>query len=69
MRKTIAQQLGAKIARDIFAYGEDRYRVPIKRIALVAGEWPHDESLVCGLMETALADLIGKRIAHHMSEL
>lgn len=67
--KSIPQQLGAKIARDIFAYGEEQFHVPIKRISLITGEWPHDESPVCGFCEMALADFIAESVARHLGKI
>lgn len=65
--KSIPQQLGAKIARDIFAKGEAKHE-HITRVSLVTGRWPDDERDVCGFRESALAELISESIARHMGK-
>jgi hypothetical protein len=62
-RKSLAVQLGALIARDIFASAERREGVPVSRIEFKTGSWIEGtEQAAGGMCEAALANRVAETL-------
>ena len=64
---TISSLIGERIARAIFACGDDP-KSPAQRIQFMGGDYPDNEKPQGGFCEKALADFIGEEIAKMIRE-
>lgn len=64
----LATWLGASIARDVFAAGDEIGSVATRRIAFMGGQYPDNEIAQGGLSEMALASHITTSILKHIRE-
>lgn len=67
MTRTEAQQLAKHIARKVFECGDEK-DAKVRRIQFMSGRWPNEESMLGGLCEHALENVIFTAIQSRMHE-